>query len=198
MIAKDEMAKQEIVAKAQELFKRYGLKKTTMDDIATECRKAKSTLYHYFKSKDEVFSEVVWQEQIVLRKQIEQQVDKQKKSVDKLKTYFITVLKEIEGAANVYQIVKKDIANTPLATRLLYDILKREKKYIKNLHHQGIKSAEFLPLPEVDLDNFADLIIASLVGIINYYVMEEKDFDFNIFENAFDIILHGKFLNRAI
>jgi len=40
---KDEIVKNEILFQAQKLFQQYGLKKTTMDDIALACGKAKST-----------------------------------------------------------------------------------------------------------------------------------------------------------
>ncbi len=42
-ISKDEIVKGEIVTKAQKLFQQFGLKKTTMDEIAEASGKAKST-----------------------------------------------------------------------------------------------------------------------------------------------------------
>jgi AcrR family transcriptional regulator len=43
-----------IVARAAELFDAGGYYQTTMDDIATAVGIRKSTLYHYFSSKDEI------------------------------------------------------------------------------------------------------------------------------------------------
>ncbi len=40
-----------------EVFKRRGYNDITMDDIAKACGKGRSTLYHYFKNKEEVFEE---------------------------------------------------------------------------------------------------------------------------------------------
>jgi len=41
--------KKRIIKVAQDIFKRYGFKKSTMDEIALASGKGKSTLYHYFK-----------------------------------------------------------------------------------------------------------------------------------------------------
>lgn len=47
---KDELLKEKILTGADMLFQKYGLTKTTMEDIAREAGKGKSTLYYYFKS----------------------------------------------------------------------------------------------------------------------------------------------------
>ena len=52
------MAKQrqeEIVRAASKRFSRHGFGKTTLDEIARDVRIGKPTIYHYFKSKDELF-----------------------------------------------------------------------------------------------------------------------------------------------
>lgn len=49
----------EILAKAKELFQRYGLRPVTMDDIAKELGVSKKTLYKYFANKEELVSHTV-------------------------------------------------------------------------------------------------------------------------------------------
>ena len=55
IVNKDEEVKKEIIEAAKVVFQKWGLKKTTMEDIAKEAGKGKSTLYYYFKSKEEIF-----------------------------------------------------------------------------------------------------------------------------------------------
>ena len=50
-LQKDEIIIKEVIEAAKVLFQRYGLKKTTMEDIAKFVGKGKSTLYYYFPSK---------------------------------------------------------------------------------------------------------------------------------------------------
>jgi len=47
--------KEEIVRAASKRFSRHGFNKTTLDEIARDVRIGKPTIYHYFKSKDELF-----------------------------------------------------------------------------------------------------------------------------------------------
>ena len=44
----------EYVAKVCEMFKAYGIKSVTMDDVARELGISKKTLYQYFKDKSEL------------------------------------------------------------------------------------------------------------------------------------------------
>jgi len=46
---------EEIVRAASKRFGRHGLSKTTLDEIARDVRIGKPTIYHYFKSKDDLF-----------------------------------------------------------------------------------------------------------------------------------------------
>lgn len=49
------MSKQKILDAAEQVFSRKGYYQTSMQDIATEAKVAKGTLYYHFKSKDELF-----------------------------------------------------------------------------------------------------------------------------------------------
>ena len=46
---------EEIVRAASKRFSRHGFGKTTLDEIARDVRIGKPTIYHYFKSKDELY-----------------------------------------------------------------------------------------------------------------------------------------------
>lgn len=46
---------EEIIRSAAKRFSRHGFNKTTLEEIARDVRIGKPTIYHYFKSKDELF-----------------------------------------------------------------------------------------------------------------------------------------------
>ena len=50
--------KERIQKKAQELFRRYGVRSVTMDEIASHLGVSKKTIYQYFSDKDELVIEV--------------------------------------------------------------------------------------------------------------------------------------------
>src|SRR5258708_20585341 len=47
-----------ILSAAQGLFLRYGVKRTSLDDVARDAGVAKGTLYLYFDSKDTLFAPI--------------------------------------------------------------------------------------------------------------------------------------------
>ena len=77
--SKEEQLREEVVNTAQKLFKQYGLQKTTMEDIAKSMGRGKSTLYYYYKSKEEIFEAVIMQE----IDEVFERIDVRKKITDK-------------------------------------------------------------------------------------------------------------------
>ncbi|HSM72219.1 MAG TPA: TetR/AcrR family transcriptional regulator [Anaerolineales bacterium] len=59
IVKKPEERRQEIVATARELFQKKDYENTTMRDIMDALGIAKGTIYHYFKSKEELLEAVV-------------------------------------------------------------------------------------------------------------------------------------------
>ena len=61
-LQKDEVIVRDIIDTARDLFKKTGFKKTTMGDIARSLGKAKSSLYYYYPSKEDIFEAVLYTE----------------------------------------------------------------------------------------------------------------------------------------
>jgi AcrR family transcriptional regulator len=51
--SKEEL-RDEIIGAADRLFQHYGYRKTTVEDIAEECRMSRGTIYLHFRSKEEI------------------------------------------------------------------------------------------------------------------------------------------------
>ena len=58
-VKKPEIRRQEIIQAAHKIFSTKGYEKTTMKDVMDELEIAKGTIYHYFKSKEDLFEAVV-------------------------------------------------------------------------------------------------------------------------------------------
>ncbi len=56
---KEYSIQEQVVKAGQQLFQQYGLHKVTMEDVAKAVGKAKSSLYYYYKSKEEIFNAVM-------------------------------------------------------------------------------------------------------------------------------------------
>jgi AcrR family transcriptional regulator len=57
-LARAEERRREILTGAARAFARTGYDATNMDEIAAECGLAKGHIYHYFRSKEEIFTEI--------------------------------------------------------------------------------------------------------------------------------------------
>ena len=79
-----------ILKVAQDLFSKFGLEKTTMDEIAKMARMGKASIYYYFKSKESIYKEVIQKEGKILQEKIRLAINKENTPQNKLSVYFIT------------------------------------------------------------------------------------------------------------
>ncbi len=100
--------KSQIVDSATIFFSRYGFHKTTMDEIAKHIHKAKGVLYYYFKSKEELFNEVLKQELDKLKTALQKIVQSDRNSLAILTDYMLTRFKLLNKAVNYHETLKAD------------------------------------------------------------------------------------------
>jgi AcrR family transcriptional regulator len=167
---KDENIKSEILAKAQKLFMQYGLKKTTMDEIASECGKAKSTLYQYYRSKEEVFAEVLFLEMQNLRKIVKGYVDEAKTISDKVMTYFQKFHEEVMLKVNVYRLMKQELLNENILRVYFPKFMEFETAYLKRLLEDSLDAGDLKGIDRKDIPWISEILLASFFGIARYSI----------------------------
>lgn len=104
MINKEEFRKK-IILTAGQIFSHYGFKKTTMDEIAKALKMGKSSIYYYFKSKEEIFEAVVLYEANVLRNELTTSIKSVDSPVEKMKNYVFVRMKTFEKLSNYYNAI---------------------------------------------------------------------------------------------
>lgn len=97
-----------IVKSATMHFSKYGFHKTTMDEIARHIHKAKGVLYYYFKSKEELFREVLRQELDQVKTELTKVISSDEDPLTVLRKYFLTRLKLLSTAVNYHETLKAD------------------------------------------------------------------------------------------
>lgn len=173
----DQEVQNDIVLSAQKLFRQFGLKKTTMDEIAADCEKAKSTIYHYFKSKEEVFEAVVDAELLNLRLHVKSHVEKHDKLASKLEAYFNEFHKEILNKVNIYRIVKQELLGDSMSDARFKKIMEFEMSYIIRLLEDGHDSNEFSSVEKGDIPWFSETVLAAFMGIVKYSITQGENFN---------------------
>ena len=104
----DSEVKDQIIDSATKYFSRYGFHKTTMDEIAKNIHKAKGVLYYYFKSKEDLFKEVLKKELGTLKQALLKIVNSENNALTILTDYMLTRFKLLNNAVNYHETLKAD------------------------------------------------------------------------------------------
>jgi len=191
--SKRDAVRENILTIAQEIFSKYGYKKTTLDDIANAVRKGKSSLYYYFNSKEDLFQEVVQKEADILRAELSKVLMKNISPEEKLKDYIMTKITTYRQLANFYNAIENDLAAVEFVDKIKSQYDQEEIRMMKRILLEGARRGKFTvrdftlvaigittairglemplsagPYKSTDLEKSVDAI----VRIINYGIMK--------------------------
>jgi AcrR family transcriptional regulator len=141
---KHDKVRQNLINAARKIFVRFGFEKTTMNEIAIEARKGKSSLYYYFASKEEVFQAVVEYEANIIVEKLQEAVTNAESLIEKARNYIVVRFAEIQKLGNLYNALRNDFLNHLdfiKNARVQYDMM--ELDFIKNLLNEGKEQGVF-------------------------------------------------------
>lgn len=167
----EEEVRAEILDTARGLIQQFGLQKVTMQDIAKATGKGKSSLYYYFKSKDEILDAVVEEEMLEVFIRCRDAVDRETDFGAKLKTYIITKIKVLEEKLARYRFLIEtdahyfDFSSYFKKMRFLYD--DKEVVLIKSIFKRGIESGAIRPtmVEEENIQLLAEIFLTAARGL---------------------------------
>jgi len=143
MVDKDKF-REKIVLSASKIFSRYGFKKTTMEEIAIALNKGKSSIYYYFKSKEEIFEAVIDHEAQVLRNELSKVIKSSDDPELILRRYVKSRMRQFEKLSNYYNaIFNRDLDHFDFIEkqREKYDLM--EIALIRYVLWRGVRSGHF-------------------------------------------------------
>ena len=145
IVKKQKAIKYKIVGIASDVFSRFGFKKATMEDIAKAAGMGKSSIYYYFKSKEEIFEAVVKKEAYALSLELEKKVINVHDSPkDKIRNYTIIRMKYLKEMVNFYEALKNDyLGNLAFTERIRRKYDKEEQETIRNILEEGVNQSIF-------------------------------------------------------
>jgi len=173
---KDEEVRIMILSAARRVFQKWGLNKTTMEDIAREAGKGKSTLYYYFKSKEDIFEIIALEEIESITHKARRVMSQISSAKEKLKSYITISMTEIKQTVNLYPIVRGEInGNKEFIDKISSRIDKQDEIMIAEILKQGIESGEMGFVDINNIDKAASVINGILKSLINYLIFENDD-----------------------
>ncbi|MDD5087333.1 MAG: helix-turn-helix domain containing protein [bacterium] len=180
---KDELIQQQIREAARGLFQKWGLQKTTMEDIAKAAHKGKSTLYYYFKSKDEIFDEIATEEFNAIFLKAQAAMQQQASAEDKLRAYLLSIVDEARQRALMYEVVFGEISTLqPVIARLREQQSEKQIIEISGILADGVRSGELKLLNNQDIQRLSTVILLVFKTLMFEYGLT------NAFEGVTDMM----------
>jgi len=154
--------KELIIEKAAKLLSRYGYSKTTIKDIAAECGKTKTFIYHYFDSKEDIFNEVISGQIDGFIIQLKEAVDSAETPSDKIRSYIKKRIELTREIAGFYKSFKREyMTQYQLVEKIRERSDKMETDIIKSILKAGINDGSFTV---DDTDMVASAFLIALKG----------------------------------
>ncbi|MBE9468599.1 MAG: TetR/AcrR family transcriptional regulator [Bacteroidetes bacterium] len=183
--------KDTILQVASNIFKKFGFQKTTVDEIAHAARKAKGSIYYYFKNKDDIFQAVVENEYQHLKNELLKVVDKKENSLFKLKEFFLTRIQIMCESQNFTETLNNEYFKYfNFAQNFSKKFEALEKNFIKSILSEGVKNDELI-INNIDISTQA--LIITFNGFENQYFVKKNSITNleNEINEIFNIIFNG-------
>ena len=143
MINKEEYRKK-IIISARQIFSRFGFRKTTMDEVAKALKIGKSSIYYYFRSKEEIFEAVVLYEANILRNELTTAIKSVQSPIGKMEKYVYVRMKTFEKLSNYYNaIFDKNLDHFEFVEKIRERYDREEIAILRLILYDGVRKKVF-------------------------------------------------------
>ncbi|ALL07967.1 TetR/AcrR family transcriptional regulator [Pedobacter gandavensis] len=156
-MSKKELVKQKIGRSAMQCFAKFGLDKTTLDDIAQAVGLNKASLYYYYKNKEDIFIEVALKEGEDFINSLQETTLLKEGIENRIAFYLESRFNYYKNVLNMNR-VSVDTLNKilPRFFELYNALMKREKVFVTQLLGKAVEDGEVYM---TDLENTASVLI---------------------------------------
>ena len=184
------MKEEQILASAKSLFTKYGFKKVSMDEIASDAGVTKKTVYTYFSSKEELLKYCIKEELENMRKIIE---NVESKKLDFMETVHQVIYNLLKYKKNCKFLKMLFNESELLKNDRLKENLKIVDKEIQNYIRKELELAiqkDKIEVQNIDIMTF--LIYKMYIALIiewneDYKKLDEKE----IADNILHFLMNG-------
>jgi TetR/AcrR family transcriptional regulator, biofilm operon repressor len=155
---KKELFKEKIGRAAMKCFSKYGLDKTTLEDIAKEVGLNKASLYYYYKNKEDIFLEVAIREGQDFLSSLMAKTLAKKNTEARVSFYLLERVNYYKNILNMNRVSVETLHKMlPRFFELFDSIMQAEVQFLSGIIREGVKKTE---LTKVNPDKLATSLIA--------------------------------------
>jgi len=166
--------KEEILNYSSDLFLRYGIRKTTMEDVARICHIGKATLYKFFKNKEELFREILKSDINNIISTMQDRIKDISSVKERLRVLFETEYMLLRGRSNLSEVLNQagEFADKEVK-EFINDFFERQRRIIRDILSTGVKNGE-IEVEDISLLSLA--MMAAGQGLYSYFknIEDEK------------------------
>jgi len=182
--------REKILNSAKQMFGRYGIRKTNLNEIARMARVAKATIYNYFGSKEQVYIEVLNEEVNDLMTKISEAIAQIKSPIEKLRVFYRTRLNQMRGPSYILNLSRDSGDHfTVGSTGVREHLFKKDVSILQSILEEGGREGIFR------MDNVfqtARVLRYALKGMESAFPSERSNDEVERdFEELFDILCRG-------
>jgi AcrR family transcriptional regulator len=179
-IQKEDIIQQQILQAAQQLFQKHGYQKVTMDHVAKAVGKGRSSLYYYYKNKDEVFDAVMEAEISDIMAEITRVVEQAATVEEKLRAFGITKTKISRKRKTFFDALESGMNADEISqyTKKKQAIKKKFRKeeaiLLNQVFTQGAKKGGLSALDPKEQETIIFVFTSSLRGLNREFMLENN------------------------
>ncbi len=168
---KNELIQQQIIKAAENLFKVHGFNKVNMDDVAKAVGKGRSSLYYYYKNKEDIFIDVM---DIAIRKiitDVSKAVESAPTAEKKLHAFYTTRLNLAKKRKELYNAVDSgmdadELSRYTKVKRIIHKrIFKQEGELLRKVLASGIEGGELVDMSAEEQNSLIYVLLSNLHGL---------------------------------
>ena len=177
---KEDTIQQQIIQAAQQLFERYGLHKVTMDDVAREIGKRRSSIYYYYKNKEEILDAAIEVEMREILAEIDQAIALAPTFSQKLHAYCITRLRISQTRRALYTMIDSgmntdDLPDFLKVRKMMYSSFReREIPVIQQMLNFGIEQGDLRTMTHQEQADLILVLLSTLQGFKKEMVIKNS------------------------
>ena len=179
---KEEIIQNEILQAAIQLYQKYGLNKVTMDDIARAVGKGRSSLYYYYKNREDIFDAVMQAMIAEIIQKISNAVQPASGLEEKIQAFCRAKLKTSEHWHSFFRALETGMGSeeitrhTAAINTVHMQLMKRESALLHQVFGDAIRAGQIRDAGKKELDIHISILLTSIRGIKREHLNNNEQF----------------------